>query len=259
MAIDIENPGGDEAALKAALIDLVGATARTIPITTGASQTDITLPADDQWAILNYEITTGGTAGVEVVNFLGPADGAASNSTAGRMVNVALISQTNGADVVHIKFNTDDSCSCIDSLGNGIGTFDTGVLDYVVANLVFGLNGDAVIGYRWNCLYGAWNSATVIAQQRRPLPTGGAFGQLLVSQGDDESWSEGPITPLAVFNGGTVAALNSNYPAATYPNGMARVANASSPVVGQIVAGGGSTACIVISNGANYLVMFIFP
>lgn len=72
-------------------------------------------------------------------------------------------------------------------------------------------------------------------------------------------WNAPGSSPFPTFGGGTVAHLNTNYPAASYDGGTATVTDADTPVVGSIVVGSGTTRCVVISNGTDYLVTFIFP
>lgn len=234
-------------------------TAQIVDITTGASQVDIDLADYAGWIALVFRVTSGGTASVETMNFIGP-DSDLRDTSVGRTINVIFVAQTDPSDVINITQNGGGVVSCIDSIGNAIGAFSTGIMDEVGNNIVFGFNGDVIRQYAWNCLYGAWDSPTIITQKRNPMPQGGSFGALPYADGDgDAAWSAGPIAPFPVFNAGAVAALNSGYPAGTYPRGMATVYDANLPVVGSVVAGSGSSACVVISNGTDYIVMFIFP
>lgn len=237
----------------------------TVEVTTGASPTDITLSDYGNWMILAVLVTSGGTADVEVLNFIGPDAGEGGNfgnTYVGRTINVVFVAQTDPADVIHITQNTDGVISCIDNLGDSIGYTGNGVFDEVGNNIIFEFNGDIIQQYAWGCRDGAWNSPTAFTGKRNPLPSGGAYGQLPFSQGDGTvSWSGPAITPWQLVNAGTVAALYSGFPPASYSCGLARVVDADTPVVGNVVVGGGGVSCIVVTNTAqtDYVVMFILP
>lgn len=260
MAYPIDDPETADAEMKAAFQALTGV-AVIVDVTTGAAPVDIDLADYGNWIIMAVRITSGGTAGVEVLNFIGP-DGDLADTSVGRSINVVFTTQTDPGDIIHITQNSGGNISCIDTLGNSVGQFDTAIFDEEGNNISFGFNGDVILQYRWNCLYGAWDSPTVISGKRNPLPQDGNYGQFPLANGDGVvAWSNGSITPFPVFNGGTVAALNSNYPAGSNPRGMAVVYDADTPVVGSVVVGGGASPCVVIANAAvtDYVVMFILP
>lgn len=227
---------------------------QTVAITTGASPVDFALADYKGWFALVVEVTSGGTADIEVLNFVGDAE-------PGRTINVVFVSQTDPADVVQVKQNGGGLISCIDNLGNSIGDHFRIVFNQEGNNVVFAFNGDVIPEYRWGCQYGSWDNATDFRNKREPLPTGGTFGQLpyaMNSNGGVE-WHLEPPAPPIVPNAGTVASLNSSFPAGSYARGMAVVFDANLPVAGSVVAGSGSSACVVISNGTDYIVMFVFP
>lgn len=260
MAIDVASPGASEAALKSALNALVPS-AQTIEVTTGAAPVNISLSDYENWMTLVILVTSGGTEGVEVLNFVGPTDGAQANETVGKTINVVFSHQTHEDDEIHITQNTTGVFECLDNLGNGIGSFDTGIFNLEGNNIIFGFTGDIILQYRLCCIYGSYDNATVIAGQRYPLPQGGAFGDIPYANGSGggASWGASSPVPIRVYNAGSVDGLNSGFPPGSYPGAMAMVSNADTPVLGSVVVSGGSSQCVVISNGADYLVMFIFP
>lgn len=186
-------------------------TTRTVQITSGASPVDVPLPTDDYWTTLLVEVTSGGTAGTEIVNIPNPAlDGNGFNGALlGRTVNVVLKTQTDGSDVVKVSINTNDGISAYDNNGFGLGILQDGsggkyaVLDYEDASMTF-----QWASYNWFAVLGNYNNDSVRINQRVPLPPGGTTGQVPVKSSGadgDVGWG-GPIvsgdwTPTLSFGG----------------------------------------------------------
>lgn len=233
-----------------------------LEITTGATPVDIVLADYSSWVTMAVRITSGGTAGTEIVNFVGPEDGLHTDTMPGRTINLVFTAQTDPEDIINITHNSGEAFSCIDPLGNSIGSFTHGIFDEVGNNITFGFNGDIIRQWQWTCLYGAWDSPTVIADQRNLLPNGGSYGTPLYAGGNgDGFWSINPPIPARPHVGFSTSFLTTNYSAITNPLGMSVVYDALSPVVGSQLVGGGTRKVMVIADIDinEYIVMFIFP
>jgi hypothetical protein len=187
-----------------------GNTTIVTQLTSGASPVDVTLPTDNTWQTLVVEVTSGGTAGTEVVNVPNPAlDGHNYNSSMiGRNVIVTLKTRTNGSDVVHVTLAGGNSIISQDistTIANqALGNFV--VLDFVDsdANFLWG-------GYNFNWNNWSGNNDSIWENTRVPLPAGGTTGQVPIKNSNEDgdvSWGNGISGSFTTVDLKTVTVVN---------------------------------------------------
>lgn len=220
-------------------------------LTSGAAPVDVVLPTDDSWQTIVARVTTGGTAGGEVVNVPSPTLDANNYNTRffNRQVIVVCVSQTDPADFLQVT-TAPNAPFINDNTGTVLAASPDGTfvkLDYEEANAQFVWG-----GYAWLWQQGNNDTAYTphnLANYRFPMPKDGIGGQVALkgsTTAGDVAWSG--------ITGGvkTVATL----PSALDGGAQIRwVGDALAPALGAPVVGGGAANVLVFSNSADWIVI----
>jgi hypothetical protein len=225
-----------------------GNTTVTQAITSGAAPVDVTLPSDDTWRSLVVSATSGNTGGTETINVPNPTLDANNynGKFIGRNVVVQLQTQAGGSDTPVVTINGGDQIVALGSDGQSVGNFDSNhaVIDYEGAFVTFVWQ-----GYQWFAtgitVYGndsnwAGGSQTV----RLPLPSSDG----LVPKSSGAGYSPSTTAGFGIAVGSLPMAI-------TQGGNIYLVTDATLPVIGSPVVGGGGAMCLVCSNGTDWIVI----